>query len=149
MLFLLFQLGADRYALPASLVREVLPLVELKKIPQAPPGVAGVFNYHGEPVPVLDLSEFVLGKPAKPSLSTRILLTDYRRHALGLIAEQATETIRRDEADFAETGITVEGAPYLGPVATDERGVIQRVELDALLPEGIRDVLFGNAGAHP
>ena len=35
MLFLLFQLGADRYALPARDVAEVLPLVALKGVPGA------------------------------------------------------------------------------------------------------------------
>jgi len=50
MLFLLFQLGQDRYALEASRVIEVLPLVSLKRIPQAPRGVAGLFNYRGRPV---------------------------------------------------------------------------------------------------
>ena len=44
MLFLLFQLGKERYALPASRVVEVVPLLELKQLPQAPKGVAGIFN---------------------------------------------------------------------------------------------------------
>ena len=128
-------------------MREVLPLVELKKIPQAPPGVAGMFNFHGEPVPVLDLSEFILGQPARSSMSTRLILVNYRQHMLGIIAEHATETIRRDEADFVDAGVTVEGAPYLGPVVTDARGVIQRVELDQLLPESVSELLFREEGA--
>jgi chemotaxis-related protein WspB len=148
MLFLLFQLGTDRYALPVHHVREVLPLVELKKIPQAPPGVAGVFSFHGEPVPVLDLSEYTLGHPALPRMSTRIVLVEYRRHLLGLIAEHATETIRREETDFVDAGVTVGNAPYLGPVATDVSGMVQRVELDRLLPESIRELLFREAGAN-
>ena len=49
MLFLLFQLGKDRYALEASRVVEVVPLLALKQLPQAPKGVAGIFNYRGPP----------------------------------------------------------------------------------------------------
>ena len=41
MLFLLFRLGHDRYALEARRVVEVVPLLALKKIPQAPRGVVG------------------------------------------------------------------------------------------------------------
>jgi len=63
MLFLTFQLGAERYALDASRVVEVLPLVELRKIPNAPHGVAGIFNYRGQPVPVADLSDLILHNP--------------------------------------------------------------------------------------
>ena len=40
MLFLLFQLGNDRYVLEASRVVEVVPLLALKQLPQAPEGVA-------------------------------------------------------------------------------------------------------------
>ena len=45
MLFLLFQLGQDRYALDTGRVAEVLPLVAITPIPQAPPELAGLFNY--------------------------------------------------------------------------------------------------------
>ena len=64
MLFLIFELGADRYALQAAHIAEVLPVVRIKRVPHAPPGVIGVFDYHGAPVPVIDLSELTLGRPA-------------------------------------------------------------------------------------
>src|SRR5688572_9662286 len=105
MLFLLLQLGTDRYALDARVVAEVLPLVTLKQLPRAPAGVAGVFDYRGAPVPVIDLCELTLGRPAQRRLSTRIVLTHHdtgggERRLLGLIAENATATLRRDPAEF-------------------------------------------------
>ncbi len=147
MLFLLFQLGNDRYALQASRVLEVLPLVELRKIPDAPKGVAGIFNYRGRPVPAVDLSELTLGQPSDPRLSTRIIVINYpdergALHPLGLIAEHATELIQRDQRLFQEPGHKLGGAPYLGPVLMDKRGVIQWVHEQRLLPERARDLLF-------
>ena len=147
MLFLQFQLGKDRYALDSSQVVEVLPLLGIKQIPQAPAGVAGAFNYRGKPVPVIDLSELALGRPARPHMSTRIIIVRYpdgngTLHQLGLIAEKATETVRRDPADFADSGVVNDGAPYLGPVATDPNGLVQRIEVTQLLPAAVRDVLF-------
>jgi chemotaxis-related protein WspB len=127
MLFLLFELGRARYALDVDKVVEVLPLVQLKKIPQGPAEVAGVFSYRGVPVPAIDLSLLTLGEPSVPRFSTRIILVDYpgsrgEQHLLGLIAEKVTETTHRDPADFVTSGITNERAPYLGPVATRPRG---------------------------
>jgi len=147
MLFLQFQLGEDRYALDSSLVVEVLPLLGIKQIPRAPAGVAGAFDYRGKPVPVIDLSVLALGRPARLRMSTRIIIVRYpdgngTPHQLGLIAEKATETVRRDPADFADSGVINDGAPYLGPVATDPNGLVQRIELAQLLPVAIRDVLF-------
>jgi len=63
MLFLVFQLGPDRYAIEAAQVVEVLPLVNSKHIPRAPLGVAGVFDYHGTPVPLIDFTELAQGTP--------------------------------------------------------------------------------------
>ncbi len=147
MLFLVFQLGGHRFALDAARVIRVLPLVEHRPLPQAPPGVAGVFDHRGTPVPLIDLSMIALGVESRPRMSTRILLVDYRggdgeSHPLGLLAERTTETLRRGESDFAETGVALPGAPFLGPVTRDARGMIQRVEINALLSDNIRDVLF-------
>jgi chemotaxis-related protein WspB len=146
-LFLLFQLGNDRYVLDASRVVEVLPLLELKQIPQAPKGVAGLFNYRGQPVPAVDLSQLTLDQPAGQRLSTRIIVVNYpgqtgKNLLLGLIAEHATEMIRRESKDFVDSGVKLGAAPYLGPVVMDGKGVIQWVHEQRLLSEKVRDLLF-------
>ena len=147
MLFLLFELGHNHYALDAGQVVEVLPLVRIKHLPQAPAGVAGLVDYRGAPVPVVDLSELMLGRPAASQLSTRLVLVRYpdangHDRLLGLIAERATDTLRREPADFVPSGIASGDASYLGPVATDPRGLIQRVDITNLLPQTVRELLF-------
>jgi len=146
-LFLLFQLGADRYALAADSVGEVLPLVTIKALPGSPPAVAGLIDYRGSPVPVIDLNILALGQPARRRLSTRILLTRFEADAdrprwLGLIVEQATGTTRRPISDFAPSDVGNDAAPYLGPVAPDPDGMIQWIDPTRLLSAEIRDMLF-------
>lgn len=147
MLFLLFQLGQQTYALEASQVVEVLPLLGLKQMPHSPAGVAGIFNFRGISVPAIDLSELMLGSAARPLLSTRIILVEYpgsngEKRLLGLIAEKATETLRREPADFVASGITNRAAPYLGPVTSGAHGFIQWIKVDQLLPASVSDLLF-------
>jgi chemotaxis-related protein WspB len=147
MLFLLFQLGNDRYALEASRVVEVVPLLALKQLPQAPKGVAGIFNYRGRPVPAVDLCALTLNQPARERLSTRIIIVNLpdasgAGHLVGLVAEHATEILRREPGDFVESGIRLGSAPYLGPVLMDPQGPIQWVHEQRLLSEPVRDLLF-------
>ena len=148
MLFLLFQLGQDRYALEVSRVIEVLPLLEIKRLPQAPKGVAGVFNYRGRPVPAVDLSELTLGQPVAERMSTRIVVVSYRgssgsTHLLGLMAENATEILRKEAKDFVDPGVKIGAAPYLGPVLMDAQGrPIQWLHEEHLLSEPIEHLLF-------
>ena len=146
-LYLLFQLGKDGYALEVGQIAEVLPLVSIKKIPRSPPGVAGAFTYRGAPVPVIDLSELILGHPALERLSTRIIIVHYpQEHGdtrlLALIAEHAMQTIRRKPADFVSCGVTNAAAPYLGNVVREPRGLVQFIEVKKLLPASLRDLLF-------
>ncbi len=152
MLFLLFQLGKDRYALAANRVVEVLPLVALKQLPQAPIGVAGLFNYRGRPVPAVDLSALTLGHPASERLSTRIIIVKYpdaggTDQLLGLIAENATGMLRKEAKEFADAGVHLGAAPYLGPVFMDGHGAIQWVHEQRLLPDEVRNLLFSQAAS--
>lgn len=148
MLYLLFQIGNDRYALEARQTVEVIPLVELKRIPQPPRGMAGILNYRGTPIPALDLCELTFGRPAPERLSTRIIVINYsdatgRSRHLGLVAEHATEMMRCEERDFVDSGVNAGDAPYLGPVLMDEKGIIQLLHASRLagLAENVRELL--------
>ena len=52
---------------------------------------------------------------------------------LGLVAERATETMRREISEFVEPGVRHPGAPYLGPIVTDPHGLVRRVEVARIL----------------
>jgi chemotaxis-related protein WspB len=147
MLFLLFQLDEDRYVVPARDVLEVLPLVTMKALTGAPAGIVGAINYRGRAVPVLDLALLALHRPAARRVSTRLLIVPFPcpggpDRLLGVVVERATEMVARDPAEFRPLGVTMPGARYLGPVAHDARGMIQRVEFAALLTDEIRDALY-------
>lgn len=149
MVFVIFQLGHDRYALDASRVVEVLPLVHLQRIPRAPAGVAGLFNYRGRPVPAIDLSELTQGRKSLEQLSTRLFVINHpdesgRNHLLGLIVEHATRTIQRDPGDFVEPGLNLGAPPYLGPVLLEGGGVIQLILEQRLLPAEIREIVMSD-----
>lgn len=153
MLLLCFDLDADRYALDVRQVIEVLPLAHIAQIPDAPRGVAGVLNYRGDPVPVIDLTALMLGRPSRAHWSTRLIVVHVpdqsgRMRVLGLLAEHATDTLRRPDADFVASGIATDQTPYLGQIATDAHGIVQLVEISGLLPPSVRDVLFRQAAEH-
>ena len=147
-LFLLFRIGNERYALRATEVAEVLPRVPLKPIAQAPKWVAGVFAYRGAVVPAIDLSALTFGQPAEARTSTRLVLVHYRpdalqrSHWLGLILEQATDTLRCNPEDFQPYGLDNRQAPYLGPVREDAQGLVQWVRVNDLLDDAVRSLLF-------
>lgn len=144
LLFLLFTLGGQRFALPARDIVEVLPQVALKPIPQAPGWVGGLFAYRGQIVPVIDLSHLALGRPATARTSTRLVLVHHTPgRCLGLVLEHASETLRCDPAQFIPIGLHTPRTPYLGPVREDEHGLLQWVTVGELLDERVIALLYG------
>ena len=147
-LYLLFRIGADRYALDAADVVEVLGMRGFKQVPGTPPWVAGMFDCRGVAVPAIDLSALAGAGAAVMVTSTRLALVRYRpggqtqARLLGLILEQATETVHYDPAAFQPAGLDTPAARYLGPVLSDARGMVQAVNVADLLPEPVRALLF-------
>jgi chemotaxis-related protein WspB len=148
-LFLLLRLGADRYAIDADSVVEVLPIVRLKNIPCAPTGVVGMMSFRGSAIPVVDLSIIALGSETPSRMMTRIVVVRYEIDSrgsdagmLGLIVPEVMQTAHFDTTHFEPVGIRNERAPYLGPVLTTPDGVLQQILVPALLSEELRDALF-------
>ncbi|WP_317619573.1 chemotaxis protein CheW [Ancylothrix sp. D3o] len=140
MLMLLFHIGKDLYAIDSKSVVEVIPRVPLRKIHHVPEYVAGLFNYRGAIVPVIDLCHLIRENPSKFSLSTRIIMVSYplknnTLQYLGLIAERITETLNVSKPNFVDSGIRVSEAPYLGRMMMNEKGIIQCIELEQLFAD--------------
>lgn len=152
-LYLLFRIGADRYALDAADVVEVLGMRPLKQVPGLPDWVAGMMERRGAPVPVIDMSLLAGKGAAAPVTSTRLTLVRYRAHPqadsrlLGLLLEQATETVHYDPAAFKPVGLDNANARYLGPVLSDAHGMVQAVRVGDLLTVPLRALLFAQDAA--
>lgn len=149
MQFLVFHLGRDRYGLNTHHLKRVLPLMELKQIPKTPDYVAGLMNFHGIPVPVIDLCALACGTPCTLHFDTRILLIDYHdgaaaTHLLGLIVERVTAIEQIDIAVFTQPGVSAEHAPFLGKVAAHDGALLQLVNVEHLLTEEVRSILFAS-----
>jgi len=147
MLFLIFQIGNERYALDAAQVAMVLPPASCKQVPDAPPWVRGIFSHDGRNVPVLDVSVLALGTPATARLSTRMVLVHYTPEGqspqlLGLIVERATDTLRCEAADFTGSGLAHDTARYLGPVMRQGDHLIQWVKVADMLDADVQALLF-------
>ncbi|MGE4321859.1 MAG: chemotaxis protein CheW [Sphingobium sp.] len=125
MLYMIFDLGGDGYALAANEVVEMLPFIVPKPVRGAPAQIAGSIGYRGRYLPLIDLARLELGRPAERRMGTRIAViavpVDDRQLMIGLILEQATEMLNCEPGAFR-------------PFAQGPRGLVQRFDIQALLP---------------
>ena len=147
MLLLLFEIGNGRYALETSQIIEIVPLVNLKKIPTTPAYVAGLMNYRGEGIPVIDLCQLVDNTPFEDALSTRIIIVSYPiknlgDQPLGLIANNVTETVRTKLIKPPPTGVFMDSSLYNGEETQGTSDMIQWFDVKRMLPEEEIALLF-------
>ncbi len=111
--FLIFTLRGDRYAMNVSDLSEVMETPPTFPIPKAPKTFLGVMNFHGTPMPVLDLASFLHGEP--PENTGRILILDHKKGSLALridTVERIISDIRglqiqqQEECSYARQSIT-------------------------------------------
>lgn len=138
MLMVLFYVGKDIFACDSEPIVEVVPKVILKKIPHAPEFCAGILNFGGLPVPVVDFSKIIENRPSVDSMHTRIMLfknpdSENPAPVLGIIAEKVTETTEREASDFLDPGVQVKDLPFLGGVLNIDGKVTQLVLIDELI----------------
>lgn len=147
MLFMQFKINDDRYIIEAKDIIEIVPFANLKRIPKAPPYVAGLLNYRGETVPVIDICYLMDEKASELKLSSRIALVNYKDDdgksvCIGLLIEHLTETVRYDASDFSDSGVKLKDNPYLGKVVIDNNCIVQMVNIRKVIPEEARAILF-------
>ncbi len=140
MLMLLFYVGEERYAISCRQVVEVISLVKLQKLSQTPKYVAGLLNYRGDIIPVIDLCELLTKNQYSHKFSTRIIVVNYMSnqqmpYLLGLIAEKVTETLNVQETEFNHLRIPVDTPFDLGEIITDQHGMVICINIESLLSE--------------
>jgi purine-binding chemotaxis protein CheW len=91
----LFRLGSARYALPMAEVAEVGRWAPPTRVPGAPDWVAGLANWRGRVLPVLDLRR-LLGAPTAPAdTRTRLIVLTTRGFSAGVLAD-SVDGVRDD-----------------------------------------------------
>lgn len=165
MLILTFTAGANRYAIDVMRVVEVVPKVELRKIPHAPPILAGFLGYRGKVIPVLDLGLLLGAAPCQEWLSTRIILVNdapgdrHRRsqsndtsqdasgargsgkpdlELLGLVAERVNDLTHTQPEQIIPAPVLLPQTPYLGAMIQTDQGIVQFIVVEQLRAAALR-----------
>lgn len=140
------------FGLDARNVMQVVPYPTCTPMPHAPAYVAGLVTWRGHTVPVIDLCTLLQGTPARPLLSTRLLIIGYptpggNSQPLGLLVEKAVEAVVHDENRSEPQKVTIPDAPYLDGTAEHGGRLIQRLTVEELLPASVRQLLFPDTEA--
>jgi chemotaxis-related protein WspB len=157
---LVFHVGEERYAIETRVLLEVVPAVPLREVPGTAPALAGLLDYRGHVVPVVDLCRLFGRGPCPERLRNRIMVCDLvaagavapdappAERLVGALAEDVTRIARLDpERDLAHPGPVSPGVPALGALLRSGEGLLQLVDVGDLIPADLRAALAGRADA--
>jgi len=149
--YVTFSLDNEVFAVPVSVVREILDHEDAFKIPHGPDYLLGLRDVRGQGVPVIDLRLRLGMSRTEKTPHTRALVLDVpiaeKILTLGLVADRVYEVVPfRDEE--------IEGAPdigvrwpsdYIAGVVRRNGGFVVIVDL-ARLFSGAEVAIMGSAG---
>lgn len=128
-----FDMEAQRYALPLSNIERVLPMVAVSPLPKAPPVALGVINLHGQVVPVLDIrSRFGL-PPRDCGLSGHLLVARTRRRILALPVDEVFGVQEVTEEAATPPGTVLPELGYVAGIVTLSDGLLFIHDLETFL----------------
>lgn len=98
-----FIIGAERYALPLSSIREILRPLPLTEVPRAGNAVMGVVSVRGTVTTLVDLRKRLNVDAPPPNPTNRILLCDQGNEVIGLFVDAVLQVyrLREDEVELA------------------------------------------------
>lgn len=130
---LVFRIEDQRYALPASAVIRVLPMVAVSPLPKAPEVALGVFSLHGDVLPVLDIRRR-LGLPFRAyGPSAHLLVVRTHRRTLSLPVDEALGVREVSAAAVTPTEVLLPRARYVAGIVALAEGLLFIHDLDAFL----------------
>jgi len=132
---LLFELADARYALAIAYVREVVRAVLVDPLPHAPAVIAGVINYRGVVIPVIDTRRR-LGMPARPvALADHFIIAEVAGRALALHIEVPLDLTFVTPVPLGDVAPELRAAPYIAGVVPTHDGVLLIQDLPAFLSQ--------------
>ncbi|MGA2961384.1 MAG: chemotaxis protein CheW [Candidatus Korobacteraceae bacterium] len=89
-----FRIGRENFGIPIGLVREIVRMMEITAVPDAPDYVEGVINLRGRIIPVIDLRKRFRESTIVANKRNRILVAELGGRLVGLIVDAANEVLK-------------------------------------------------------
>ncbi|HHY98096.1 MAG TPA: chemotaxis protein CheW [Firmicutes bacterium] len=122
-----FGLADELYGIDIGVVREIVTMQRVTRVPRVPDYIEGIINLRGNVIPVVDLRK-KLGLPAKEKTKdTRIVIVEVDSETVGLVVDMVSEVMRVPESSIELRSTLIgdlESDPVEGIVRLDDKLII-------------------------
>jgi purine-binding chemotaxis protein CheW len=130
-----FNLGEEVYAIDISMVREIIQMQTITRVPGTPHSVEGVINLRGAVIPIVDLrKKFHLSKIGKDK-DTRIVVVSCKGQDVGVIVDSVAEVLRisLDSIEPSSSVFSEDHLEHLQGIVKLENRLVILLDMDQVL----------------
>jgi purine-binding chemotaxis protein CheW len=88
-----FRVGKENFGVPIGIVHEIVRMMDITVVPDAPAFIEGVINLRGKIIPVVDLRKRFCEVPQE-NRRNRIMVAEVGGHHIGLVVDSANEVLK-------------------------------------------------------
>ncbi len=94
-----FLINDQQYAITIESIIQIVRAVEVTIVPQAPPFIMGVVDYHGQIIPVMNI-RYCLGLESKEvNVNDRFLILQTPKRIVAIVVDEIKDVITIDEVE--------------------------------------------------
>lgn len=131
--FLFFIIENQRFAIPLASVKKVLPVVEMRELPDMPPFLHGIINYFGNVLPIINLHYLFNVGVKTIELSDQMIVVRTPKLKLGLLVDKILEVYSVQEDNIKASDPVMYGPKHMQGVIKNEEGIVLISDIDAFL----------------
>ena len=133
---IVFKVDTSEYAIPIEVVREVIRIRPIKKLPKTPSYVLGVMNLRGNIIPIISLREKFGYPPKELNTFTRIIVFNHDSRIIGIVVDEVNKSITVKQDDYTQNPELIQNhqnRDLIKSIVKPEDSLYFVLELDNLL----------------
>ncbi len=132
-----FKIAEEEFGVDILKVQEIIRMMPITKVPNAPAFVEGVINLRGKVIPVIDMRKRFGMVAAEHDSHTRIEVMNLQGQIVGFVVDAVCEVLRIKESTIEPPPAVVAGigSEYMRGVGKLQDRLLILLDLDKLLSE--------------
>lgn len=130
-----FRLGDEEFGVRILVVNEIIRLVQITQVPNAPEFIEGVINLRGKVLPVVGLRKRFRMAERPLDDNSRIIVMELNHNVVGFLVDAVSEVLRIPESTVEPAPAVVAGigSEYIEGVGRLDDRLLILLDLEALL----------------
>lgn len=129
-----FRIEGHSYGIPITLLDEIIPMLEIKPIPQSPDFLEGVINLRGKVIPIIDLRKQLGYLRDVFTIESRIVVANFHSRKAGFIVDGVKNIKEMHVESIQPSVIKTKETKFIEGMAKLETGeMVQLIAINKVL----------------